>query len=96
MKKDSKMTPFEETTMSILNAIYKRLEKIEEDIAFLKESELGYRMEMGDEDEEFSWNSGSIDKVLCDILGDETVINFKKDEKDKSSNVENIIEFPKT
>jgi len=94
MKKDSKMTPFEETTMSILNAIYKRLEKIEEDVAFLKESELGYRMEM--DDEEFSWNSGSVDKLLCDILGDETVINFKKDEKDKSSNVENIIEFPKT
>ncbi len=88
------MTPFEETTMSILNAIYKRLEKIEEDVAFLKESELGYRMEM--DDEEFSWNSGSVDKLLCDILGDETVINFKKDEKDKSSNVENIIEFPKT
>ena len=88
------MTPFEETTMSILNAIYKRLEKIEEDVAFLKESELGYRMEM--DDEEFSWNSGSVYKLLCDILGDETVINFKKDEKDKSSNVENIIEFPKT
>lgn len=88
------MTPFEETTMSILNAIYKRLEKIEEDVAFLKESELGYRMEMGDE--EFSWNSESVDKLLCDILGDETVINFKRDEKDKSSNVENIIEFPKT
>lgn len=88
------MTPFEETTMSILNAIYKRLEKIEEDVAFLKESELGYRMEMGDE--EFSWNSESVDKLLCDILGDEKVINFKRDEKDKSSNVENIIEFPKT
>lgn len=92
------MTPFEETTMSILNAIYKRLEKIEEDVAFLKESELGYRMEMDDEEgyEAFSWNSGSVDKLLSDILGDETVINFKKDEKDKSSNVENIIEFPKT
>tara|TARA_Y100000385_G_C12659055_1_gene452943 strand:- start:61 stop:303 length:243 start_codon:yes stop_codon:yes gene_type:complete len=80
------MTPFEDTALSILNAICKRLDQIESDIKFLKDAELGYvdsEYLFGDDD--ITLSKDSLDRLMNDILG-----------KDETPKAENIIEFPKT
>lgn len=84
------MTPFEDTALSILNAICKRLDQIESDIKFLKDAELGYIDNAIDNeyifgDDEITLSKGLLDSLMNDILG-----------KDETPKAENIIEFPKT
>lgn len=84
------MTPFEDTALSILNAICKRLDQIESDIKFLKDAELGYVDNAIDSeylfgDDDITLSKGSLDRLMNDILG-----------KDETPKAENIIEFPKT
>jgi hypothetical protein len=85
------MTPFEDTALTILNAICKRLDQIESDIKFLKDAELGYVDNAIDSeylfgDNDITMSKDSLDRLMTDLLT----------KNDGTSNAENIIEFPKT
>tara|TARA_Y100000385_G_C12720822_1_gene478577 strand:+ start:278 stop:589 length:312 start_codon:yes stop_codon:yes gene_type:complete len=103
MKEDSKMTPFEETAMTILNSICQRLEKIENSVEYLKQCELDMDERLGDVDVyssdeigEIAWDHDGVDKLLIELFGEDKIQAWKTDALDKRSTQENIIKFPKT